>query len=92
MNTTKTVNLRVTLPAAGDALGRWMEDHGASVTFQVMIGKYRATVGWRKLHSYSDDTGEHVEEWSVSRSGDTAAEAVTAALDAAMGIAGRGSA
>ena len=83
------VNLRITLPVAGDVIGRWMEDHGASVSFQVMLGKYRATIGWRKVHSYSDASGAHVETWEVSRDGATATEAVTAALEVAMRIAGK---
>lgn len=67
-----------------DAFGRWMEEHGASIELTVMFGTYHATVSWKKLVSFSDSEGEHSIHRHLSRSGQTAQEAIASAMGVAF--------
>ena len=76
----------IKLPLADDSLGRWMEENGANLSLSCMLGTYHATLGMKRLISYSDEKGEHSEEWSVSRYHREAAEAVRLVFEAAYAI------
>lgn len=81
-----TIAFLLTLPDAADDLGRWMDANGACLSLSCSLGTYTATVDMKKLHSYSDDAGEHAEHWSVSRHARDMGEAVRSAFKAAMEI------
>jgi len=61
--------LIITLPTASDPLGRWLEANHVAINIHVSMGKYHIEARWKKLHSYSDNEGEHSEIWNVNRSG-----------------------
>ena len=75
-----TVDLGAAGLVADDDLGRWMETHGVDVAFTCMLGRYDATVTWRKIHSYSDAEGTHHEQWSLTRSDRDLGKAVAKAM------------
>jgi len=72
------------LPQSSDAMGRWLEDNGAKISIRCMLGIYHVTVSWNKLHSYSDDSGEHRESWCVARHGKDLPQTLDAALKVAI--------
>ena len=74
------MNLAIKMPVSDDPLGRWMEKHGACVEISCSFAKFSVTVSWRRVHSYSDAKGSHVETWSVERSHENLQEAMGAAL------------
>ena len=76
----------IALPHAEDELGRWVEQHGASITLTCMMGNWCCSVGWKKLHSYSDNRGQHSEHWDVSRRHRKPEVAFARAVTAAMAI------
>ena len=77
-----TVNVQ--LPVAEDALGQWLEEHGAEISIQCMLGTYDVTVGWSKLRSHTDAQGTHRETWRVSRHKRALPEALAEAIGEAM--------
>lgn len=58
---------KLTLPQAGDDLGRWLDDNGGNISINCMLGIYHVNVSWRRLRSFSDDRGTHKETWEVTR-------------------------
>jgi hypothetical protein len=58
----------ITLPTSQDPFGHWLEANGARVSIGCCLGRFDIEITWCKVHSYSDDRGEHRETWSVSRS------------------------
>ena len=79
-----TFTFTIKLPVADDELGRWMDEHGASVTFQCMLGQYHVHVEWCRVISHSDKFGTRKETFLVSRYGPSLPEAMTDAIRAAM--------
>lgn len=61
------LELKLTLPIAADALGRWLAANGAGITIQCALGTYSVHVGRKKVLSYSDARGQHSEHWEVAR-------------------------
>ncbi len=74
----------INMPTADDSFGRWLEANNVRISFCVMFGQYDITVSWRKVHRYSDDRGEHVEEWSVSRRNPDFKKAMAQAIEVAQ--------
>lgn len=80
-------NPKIEIPEAQVPLGKWLEAHGGEVSFSCNGGLWCARVSWKKLHSYSDDQGEHSEKWSVARYHKDLMQALSLATDAAAQIA-----
>lgn len=76
----------ITLPEADDELGRWLEHRGGVISLTCMMGNWCCHVAWKKLHSYSDDRGQHSEHWDVSRHHRKPEVAFNRAVKAAMAI------
>lgn len=64
-DTTREFTIR--FPVSTLPLGRWMEQHGVSITLSCALGTFHATAGTRKVLSYSDRGGSHFEDREVSR-------------------------
>lgn len=77
-----TINLQ--LPVAEDALGVWMEDNGAELSIQCMLGTYHVTVNWSSIVYSSDVSGTHRKTWSISRCDRKLPKATHDALTEAM--------
>jgi len=60
----------IQLPESKDPLGKWMERNNVHLDVSCMLGRFHVTLSWKKLHSYSDDKGEHSETWSLTRMGE----------------------
>lgn len=81
-----SVSFTIKLPVAADKLGRWMEENGASLSLNCMLGQYHATIGMKRLISYDDAHGERSEHWEVSRHHADAGEAIRLVFEAAVKI------
>ena len=81
--TTSIASFTLKLPLAADALGRWLEENGACISIQCMLGEYHVHVSKKRLHTYSNELGEHSEHWTVSRYNRDLMLALEAALRAA---------
>lgn len=82
-STTPTVPTAVfvlTLPTAGDDLGRWMDALGVTLTITCVLGVYDATVAVKRNLRYNDRDGETAEHTTLRRSATTMGEAVAEAV------------
>jgi hypothetical protein len=83
----KTQNYTIMLPVSATPIGEWLELHGGEISITCMMATFCVRVSWKKLHTYSDDKGEHSEKWSVSRYDKELAKALKDATEAAEVIA-----
>ena len=80
------IEFSVTLPEAGDDLGRWLDRNGGHISIDCQLGTYSVTVTWGEVHEYSDKRGMHKEIWEVSRRGKDLQDTLSRAMSAALAI------
>ncbi len=64
------------------AFAAWMERHHVGMDVSCAFGRFVVTLGWKRVHSYSDDKGEHSEVWSLTRQNADLTGAIMAAIEA----------
>lgn len=47
-----SLKIDIRLPQSPDALGRWLEENGASIEIGCSLGQFSVTVTRRRLHSF----------------------------------------
>lgn len=56
----------IILPVTATPFGKWLEEHGACVSFDCVMGNFEVKIGWKVVHRYSDST-RYESHWSVTR-------------------------
>lgn len=78
------------LPLSKTQIGKWLEMHGGEISISCVNAVFCVRVGWKKLHTYSDDKGQHSEIWSLSRHDKDLPKALKDATDAAVKVSQEG--
>jgi hypothetical protein len=83
--TPRTIHVKLPTSAevTSDPLTLWLEKYNVTMTVRVYLGKAHVTLEGGELLSFSDETGEKRESWSISRSAISTSAAVAAAVEAA---------